>query len=140
MAKRAIFEGLVIDEADNIVGVTYIGEEACYVVDDAGFRRHISSEIIDRQVLNSMRSLIEGHESIISEQAAKMLGQDDIFSIAMIENQLKQLDEQFDAVLDRGIPEDARAYMGMMGFRIRINVHGEVLEVNQPGMIDTDED
>jgi len=140
MAKRAIFEGLVIDEADNIVEVTYIGEEACYVVDDAGFRRHISSEIIDRQVLNSMRSLIEGHESIISEQAAKMLGQDDIFSIAMIENQLKQLDEQFDAVLDRGIPEDARAYMGMMGFRIRINVHGEVLEVNQPGMIDTDED
>jgi hypothetical protein len=25
--------------------------------------------------------------------------------------------------------------MGMMGFRVKINVHGEVLEVNQPGMI-----
>jgi hypothetical protein len=28
--------------------------------------------------------------------------------------------------------------MGMMGFRVRINVHGEVLEVEQPGMIDPD--
>lgn len=140
MAMKALFEGLVIDEADNMVEVTYIGDEACYVVNDAGFRRHITSEIVDRQVLNSMRSLIEGHENIISEQAAQMLGQDDIFSIAMIENQLKQLDEQFDTVLDRGIPEDARAYMGMMGFRIRINVHGEVLEVIQPGMVDPNED
>lgn len=139
MAKSAIFEGLVVDEADNLVEISSIGEEACYVVNDAGFRRHISSEIIDRQVLNSIRELIEGHEGILSEQAAKMLGQDDIFSIAMIEKQLKQLDDQFDMVLDRGIPEDARTYMGMTGFRIRINVHGDVIEVIQPGMVDPDE-
>jgi hypothetical protein len=64
-----------------------------------------------------------------------MLGQDDIFSKALIENQLKNLDTQFDAVLHSGIPEEGRAYMGMMGFRVKINVHGEVLEVNQPGTI-----
>jgi hypothetical protein len=28
----------------------------------------------------------------------------------------------------------------MMGFRIRINVHGDVLEVEQPGMIADDDD
>jgi len=37
-----------------------------------------------------------------------------------------------------GIPEEARAYLGMMGFKIHINVHGEVLDVEQPGMIDPD--
>jgi hypothetical protein len=37
-----------------------------------------------------------------------------------------------------GIPEEVRAYLGMMGFRIRINLHGEVLEIDQPG-IETDE-
>jgi hypothetical protein len=36
--------------------------------------------------------------------------------------------------LNTGIPEEGRAYMGMMGFRVVINVHGEVIEVNQPGM------
>ena len=86
-----------------------------------------------------MQSLIEGNEGLISEQAAKMMGQDDIFSMALIESQLKQIDQQFDSLLDTGIPEEARTYMGMMGFRIKINVHGEVLEVVQPGTIDPDE-
>ena len=85
-----------------------------------------------------MGDLIEGHEDIISEQTAKMLGQDDIFSKALIENQLKNIDKQFDALLETGIPEEGRAYMGMMGFKVKINVHGEVLEVEQPGMIDPD--
>jgi hypothetical protein len=140
MASKAIFEGLVIDESDKIVEVTYIGGEACYVVDDAGFHRHIPSEQVDRSVLKSMQEMISGHENLLSEQAAKMLGQDDIFSRAMIETQLKNMDKQFDRVLETGFPEDARAYLGMTGFRIRINMHGEVTEIEQPGMIDPDEE
>jgi hypothetical protein len=139
MVRKALFEGLVFDENDNPVRVVYVGEEPCYVVDDAGFLRHIPSEQVDRQVLDSMHEMIEGHEDIISEQAAKMLGQDDIFSVAMLANQLKQIEEQFEALLETGIPEEGRAYMGMMGFRVRINLHGEVLAVEQPGMTDTGE-
>jgi hypothetical protein len=30
--------------------------------------------------------------------------------------------------------------MGMMGFRIRINVHGDLLELEQPGMIADDDE
>jgi hypothetical protein len=138
MARQAIFAGLVVDEDDRPVEVTYVGGESFYVVDDSGFRRHIPSEQVDRQVLNSMVEMIEGHEDIISEQTAKMLGQDDIFSKALIENQLKNIDKQFDTLLETGIPEEGRAYMGMMGFKIKINVHGEVIEVEQPGMIDPD--
>ena len=137
MARKALFEGLIVDEYDRPVELAYVGDEPCYVVDDDGFRRHISSEQVDRQVLESMHAMIEGHEDIISEQAAKMLGQDDIFSVAMLANQLKQIEEQFEALLDTGIPEEARAYMGMMGFRVRINLHGDVLAVEQPGMTDT---
>jgi hypothetical protein len=139
MARKALFEGLVVDEYDRPVGLAYVGDEPCYVVDDNGFRRHISSEQVDRQVLESMHEMIEGHEDIISEQAAKMLGQDDIFSVAMLASQLKQIEEQFEALLETGIPEEGRAYMGMMGFRVRINLHGEVLAVEQPGMTDTGE-
>lgn len=140
MASAALFEGLVVDEHDQPVEVTYVGSEPCYVVDDAGFRRHISSEYVDRQVLEKMRELIQGHEDLLADQAAKMLGQDDIFSRAMIETQLKDIDKQFDAVLEAGIPESGRAYMGMMGFRIRINLHGDVIEIDQPGLVDPGED
>jgi hypothetical protein len=135
MPRQPLFAGLIFDERDQPVETAYVGEEPCYVVDDDGFLRHIPSEQVDRQVLNSMREMIEGHEDILSEQTAKMLGQEDIFSRALIESQLKQIDKQFDALLETGIPEDGRAYMGMMGFRITINVHGEVVDINQPGMI-----
>lgn len=138
MTYKPIFSGLVIDEHDRPVDVVYVGDEPCYVVDDAGFRRHISSEHVDRQVLDLMSESIQGHEDIIGEQAAKMLGQEDIFSIAMIANQLKNLDQQFENIMETGIPEEARAYLGMMGFKVRINVHGEVIEVEQPGVIDPD--
>jgi hypothetical protein len=140
MAKYPLFQGLIVDESDNPVDVTFVGGEACYVVNDAGFLRHISSEYVDRQVLQKMEEMIEGHEDLISDQAAKMLGQDDIFSRAMIAAQLKQIDQQFDALLETGLPEEARAYMGMLGFRVKIDVHGEVTDLDQPGMIEPGED
>ena len=140
MPNQAVFAGLVFDENDNPADVAYVGDEPCYVVNDEGFRRHIPSEQVDRQVLKFMGDMIEGHEDLISEQTAKMLGQDDPFSVAAINAQLQNLDQQFDQVLQVGLPEDVRAYLGMMGFRIRINVHGEVLEVEQPGMIAGDDE
>lgn len=135
MAQKPLFEGLVFDEYDKPVEVAIVGNESFYVVDDAGFFRHIATEEVDRQVLESMRELIDGHEDLLSEQTAKMLGQEDIFTRAMIESQLKNIDKQFDNLFTSGIPEEGRAYMGMMGFRITINVHGEVLKIDQPGMI-----
>jgi len=140
MPLQPLFSGLVVDEFDRPVPVVYVGDEPCYVVDDAGFHRHIPCEQVDRQVLQAMGEMIQGHEDLLADQTAKMLGQDDIFSRALIEKQLKNLDQQFEAVLKTGIPEEGRAYMGMMGFRVRINVHGEVIEVQQPGMIAPDDE
>lgn len=134
-----LFAGLVFDEKDRPVDVAYVGSEPCYVVDDDGFRRHIPSEQVDRQVLHLMAEMIDGSEGLLAEQAAKMLGQDDIFSRAMLESQLKNIESQFDKVLEAGFPEEGRAYLGMTGFRITINVHGEVLEVHQPGAIASDD-
>ena len=138
--RKALFAGLVTDEFDNPVESGYVGDEPCYIVDDSGFYRHIPSEFVDRQVLKSMQDMIEGHEDLISEQAAKMLGQEDIFSMAMIESQLKNIDQQVDKIIEMGMPEESLTYMGMIGFRIKINVHGEVIEIIQPGMVDPDYD
>ena len=139
MSAKPLFTGLVFDDNDQVVEITTVGTESCYIVDDSGFKRHIPSEQVDRQVLNKFRELIEGHEEIIGEQALKMLGQDDIFSRAIYIEQLKNLDKQFDQLLETGYPEEIRTYMGMTGFKVIINHHGEVLEVEQPGLIADEE-
>ena len=134
MARQPLFAGLVIDEFGNVAESALIGDEPCYVVDDVGFRRHIPAEQVDRQVLGQIAESMKGSEEYLSEQTAKMLGQEDIFSKAMIEQQLKNIDKQLDQLMQVGIPEDMRAYLGMTGFRILINVHGEVVRVEQPGI------
>ncbi len=139
MAQQPLFAGLVIDELGRAAESAFIGSEPCYVVDDAGFRRHIPAEQIDRAVLAHMAEMMKGSEDLLSEQAAKMMGQDDPFSKAIIEQQLKNIDKQFDALMQTGIPEDMRAYLGMMGFKVIINYHGEIIRVEQPGSSGDDE-
>jgi hypothetical protein len=140
MPHQPIFAGLVVDESDRPAGTAFVGDEPCYVVDDGGFKRHIPSEQVDRQVLELMRQQISGNEGLLSEQAAKMLGTDDIFSKAMLENQLKNIEAQFDHLLEMGIPEESRAFMGMSGFKVVINVHGEVVRLDQPATTDEGSD
>jgi len=132
MSKKALFTGLVVDENDRVVDTAFIGDAPFYVVDDAGFKRHIPADQIDRQVLTQMRDMMKGSEGLISEQTAKMMGQEDIFTKAMIEHQLKNLDQQLDALMQQGIPEEGRAYLGMLGFKVVINYHGEVVKLEQP--------
>lgn len=138
MPREPLFAGLVLDEFGNPAETALVGDEPCYVVNDAGFRRHIPSEQVDRQVLKQIADLMKGSEGVISEQTAKMLGQEDVFTKAAIEQQLKHIDKQFDQLMKVGIPEDMRAYLGMMGFKVVINVHGEVLNVDQPGTASDD--
>lgn len=132
LPRQALFPGLVFDENDRPAETAVVGGEPCYVVDDAGFRIHIPTEKVDRQVLAHLSDQIEGKEDMISEQTAKMMGQDDIFSKAMIENQLKNIDKQFDNLLETGLPENARMYLGMTGFKIVIDYHGDVVRLDQP--------
>ncbi len=138
MTRQPLFAGLVVDENDRAVEATTVGEEPFYVIDDAGFRRHIPAEQVDRQVLTQMQDMMKGSEDYISEQTAKMLGQEDIFTKAAIEQQLKNMDQQFDALMQQGIPEEGRAYLGMLGFKVVINYHGDVLRIEQPGASDDD--
>jgi hypothetical protein len=132
MPSQPLFAGLVIDENGNVAETALVGGEPFYVVNDTGFRRHVSSEQVDRVVLSHIASMMKGSEEYISEQTAKLLGQEDPFTRAMLENQVKNIDKQFDQLLQTGIPEDMRVYLGMVGFRIVINVHGEVLRIDQP--------
>src|SRR3989337_3803342 len=85
MARQALFAGLVADERGDPVGVAHVGGESFYVVDDAGFMRHVESERVDRQGLGALAEFVRGHEELISAETMKALGQEDISPKAAIE-------------------------------------------------------
>ncbi len=132
--KKAIFEGLVYDSLEQLLSVAYVGAEPTYVIEDYGFALHVTAEEIDRRVWDLLSEGIEGKEDMLSEQTAKMMGQDDIFSVAVIRNQLENRDKQFEELQDKGFPADVRMYMTMLGFKIIVDNRGEVIEVRQPSV------
>ncbi len=133
MPRQALFPGLVFDEYDRPLEPGWIGSEPAYIIDDAGFRRYIPSAQIDNVVLDEMKKLIQGNEDFISREAAKMIGAEDPFSKAIIKNQLKNIDKQFETLFEVGIPEEMRAWLGMIGFKVVVNYRGDVIEVRQGG-------
>ena len=101
MTIKAVFQGLVFDENNQQLNTTLVGNEACYVINDDGFLRHIPAENVDKQVVDAIRCQVEDNKDLISEQTIKMIGNVDIFTHAIIQNQLANLDDQFDHLLNK---------------------------------------
>jgi hypothetical protein len=137
MARTAMFAGLVFDEAGNPAEIAYVGEDACYVVDDDDFRRHIDAEQVDRAVLRFMREQVEDNREIAVQQMLEMMGQDDVFTKAAVESSINRMED----AVGQPIPEDARQWLGMLGFKIVIDVHGTVTDIQMPagGIVDDDD-
>jgi hypothetical protein len=134
--RQALFAGLVYDEDGNPVDSTFIGTEPNYVVMDGDFKRHIPAETIDRQVVEWIQGQALANKELVSEQLMKMMGQEDLFTKAMIDSSLANMEK----MMGEGIPDDARMMLGMMGFKITINVHGELVDLYAPGQELPDDD
>jgi hypothetical protein len=134
VAQQTLFEGLIFDEQDNPVAARHIGNEAFYVVDDDGFLRHVDAETVDRQVLAFFLDQLEDNKEMAIEQALSMLGKDDLFTKAALDAQLRNID--MDQIIAAGIPLQAREMLGMLGFRVVIDLHGNVTRIDQPSAPD----
>ena len=130
MANSAMFGGLVVDETGNAAKVEYVGERACYVVDDDGFVRHIDAEEVDRQVLRFMGGQVEDHRDEAVTQMMDMMNKDDIFTKAAIESTINNMEDN----VGQPIPEQARQWLGMLGFRVVIDYDGTVTNIEMPEM------
>ncbi len=128
MARTAMFAGLVFDEAGNPAEIAYVGEDACYVVDDDDFRRHIDAAQVDRAVLRFLRGQVEDNREIAVKSMLEMMGQDDVFTKAAVESSINRMED----AVGQPIPEDARQWLGMLGFKIVIDVHGSVVDIQMP--------
>jgi hypothetical protein len=78
------------------------------------------------------------NKDLVTDQMMNLMGKDDLFTKAMIDSSIAQMDQQ---VIQQGLPEDARMMLGMMGFRVVVNIHGELVDLDMPAQeFDGDED
>ena len=136
MARQAMFAGLVFDEYENMVETAVVGSDFFYVIDDNGFKRHIDAEEVDRQVLSFFLEQLEDNKEMAVEQMLNMMGKDDLFTKAAVDASLRNVN--MDEIIAQGVPEQARNMLGMLGFRITINLHGEVIKLDQPTIPEED--
>ncbi len=137
MANKAFFEGMIYDENENLVGTGFVGSEAQYIVDDDGFMRHIDAETVDKQVLSVFIDQIQGNQNLAVDQAMNFLGKDDLFTKAALDSSIENVSAE--QILAQGMPEQARHMLAMMGLRITINLHGEIVDINAPAAPDGEE-
>lgn len=126
--RQAVFAGLIQNEAGEPVEVAYVGGEAFYVIPDGDFRRHVEAIVVDEEVLRTLREQFEGIEDQIAAGVMQFLGQEDLFTKASIDMALKNFDQAF----RRADPEQWKPWLGMMGFLVVVNVHGEVVRIESP--------
>ncbi len=126
----AFFDGLVETEDGAKVEITTIGGEDFYVIDDEGFRRHVEAAAVDRVVLGQFLEQMQEHRDEASQVMMRLMGSEDLFTKAAVDSTLKNVD--VDQLLSQTLPLDARQWLGMLGFRIVIDYHGEVMRVDMP--------
>jgi hypothetical protein len=127
--RQALFTGLVYDEDGQPVETTFVGTEPHYVILDDDFKRNVAAIEVDRQVINFLQEQAEANKDMVTQGMMGMLGKDDLFTKAMIDSSLTHMDR----VMEQGLPEDARTMLGMLGFKIIVNLHGEVVNLEMPG-------
>jgi hypothetical protein len=126
----AFFEGLIETEDGAPLTVAYVGGVAHYVIDDQGFRRHVDAAEIDRVVLGQFMRQLQENRDEASALMLRMMGQDDLFTKAMVDSTIRNID--LDQVLGQRLPPEARQWLAMLGFRIVVDLRGEVVRVDMP--------
>lgn len=139
LTRRALFPGLVYNEQGQPADVVYIGGVAHYAIPDDGFLRHVEAWAVDRVVIASLKEQIASVKDDLVLTILQMLGKDDIFTKAAVEASIRNLEHN----LLHGDPNQWAPWLKLMGFRIVVNVHGEVVDIlypTQPGEDDDDDE
>lgn len=126
--QKALFEGVVYNEAGEPVTVTYIGGSAHYAIPDGGFLRHVEANVIDDAVLANIKSQITAHQDLVIRGVLQIMGKDDLFTKAAVEASIRNMEQS----IRQSDPRQWLPWLRYMGFRVIVNVHGEVIELVYP--------
>jgi len=126
--QKALFPGLVYGESGEVADVVHIGDEAFYVILDDGFRRHVEASTIDNAVIADLQEHILSMREEIVPGMLQMLGKTDLFTKAAVDSSIRNLDTG----IRQGNPEQWAPMLKLLGFRVVVDIHGNVVEMIYP--------
>lgn len=132
VVRKALFADLVFNEEGQPARAAYVGNVPHYAVPDGDFLRHVEAEYVDRQIVALLQERVLAIRDAVTEGVVHMLGQEDLFTRASIEYAI----EHMDRILEPGNVDvdEFRTALWMTGFRATVNVHGDVVHLEMPGL------
>src|SRR5512139_149639 len=112
----AFFEGLIETEDGAPVSVATIGQTDYYVINDAGFKRHVEAASVDRVVLGQFLEQMQEHRDEASQAMMKLMGSEDLFTKAAVDSTLKNV--SVEQMLGQRLPPEARQWLAMLGLSV----------------------
>jgi len=132
--REPFFAGLVYNEEGQPVEVVRVGGESFYAIPDGDFLRHIEAIEVDRRAMVHLKEMLLPMKDALVEGVMQMTGSDDPFSRAAIGMSIENMERVLEAESGLAYTEDVRLWLGVSGFRVVVDVHGEVVRVDLPGM------
>jgi len=117
-----------ITKRANPAQVVNIGGIAHYAIPDNGFLRHVEAYIIDNAVLANIKSQITANEDMVIRGVLQMMGKDDLFTKAAVAASINNMEQS----IRQSDPSQWLPWLRYLGFRVIVNVHGEVVELIYP--------
>ena len=130
--KRALFADLIFNEEGQPAREVRIGDAPHYAVPDGDFLRHVEAEYEDRQIVAAIQERILAMRDVVTEGMIQLLGEEDLFTRPAIEHAIENMDRVFEAE-DVDVDE-LRTALWMTGFRATVDVHGDLVHLELPGL------
>jgi len=129
--RQPLFADLVFNESGERTKVVYIGATPYYAIPEDDFLRHVEAEHIDSQIVASLQERIRAMSDLVTENAIRLLGQEDLFTRASIEQAI----ENMHRILEPGAVDvdQLRTALWMAGFAAVVDVHGDLVRLEVPG-------
>jgi len=128
LEQQVLFPGLVFNERGEPAQVAYIGGVAHYAIPDEGFMRHVEATKIDNAILALLKEQITAVQDQVVRGMLQMLGKDDLFTKAAIDASIRNLEQN----IRQSNPEQWVPWLRLFGFRVVVNIHGDVVELIYP--------
>ena len=130
--RRPLFADLVFNGEGQPAQVVYVGTVPHYAVPDGDFLRHVEAEHVDRQVVAAIQERILAMRDEVTEGLIQLLGEEDLFTRPSIEHAIENMDRIFET--DDVDVDELRTALWMTGFRATVDVHGDLVHLEMPGM------
>ena len=130
--RVALFGDLVFNEAGEVARTVFIGGAPYYAIREGDFLRHVEAEYVDRQVIAELKERFLSMRDAIVDGVAHMIGGEELFTRPAIEHAIENMDQILTA---GGVDVDQlRTALWMSKFRVTVDLHGDVVEVDMPGV------